>query len=259
MSIDLTRHGGVAVITINYPERLNALSSGSLIELTDVLTSVGEDRAVRVVILTGAGDRAFVAGANIAEMAGFSEAQALDFGRLGHAAASAIENLPQPVIAAVNGYAFGGGCELALAADIRMASSNAEFAQPEVKLGIPPGWGGSQRLPRVVGPGMAAELILSGRRVRADEALQIGLVNSVHESGALLTGVLALANEIAANSPHAVRTAKRLLNPTQRGNPDSGLAEEAAAFARAFSHPDQKKGMTAFLEKRTAEFEDEPA
>lgn len=258
MTIELNRDGSIATITIKQPERLNAFDSASLLELIEVLRTVGSDHSIRVAIITGAGDRAFVAGANISQMADMTPDEALEFGRLGHAAASAIENLPQPVIAAVNGYAFGGGCELALAADFRLASRNAEFAQPEVKLGIPPGWGGSQRLPRVVGPGMAAEVILTGRRVKAEEALRIGLVNSVHELDGLMPAALDLARQIAANSPNAVRMAKRLLNPVQRENTVSGLSEEARAFASAFDHPDQRSGMVAFLEKRLPEFGSEP-
>jgi enoyl-CoA hydratase len=257
MSIDLERDGAIAIVTVNRPDRLNALSSADLKELQETLRTIGGDRAIRAVILTGAGDRAFIAGADIREMSAFTEDEAMAFGRLGHDVASAIEHLPQPVIAAVNGYAFGGGCELALAADIRIASTNAEFSQPEVKLGIPPGWGGTQRLPRVVGPGHAAELILTGRRVNAEEALRIGLVNAIHEPEALLDAARSIAEQIAANSPNAVRLAKSLMSAEQRQDPVVGLDAEAHAFASAFDHPDQKAGMTAFLEKRAATFVDQ--
>jgi enoyl-CoA hydratase len=256
MTIDLAVDGAIGVVTINQPERLNALNTEALASLIDVLGAISLDRSIRAVILTGAGERAFVAGADIAEMASFSPERAREFGRLGHASTSAIENLPQPVIAAVNGFAFGGGCELALAADIRICSVNAEFAQPEVKLGIPPGWGGTQRLPRIVSPGIAAELMLTGRRVKSEEALRIGIVNSIHHVGGLMQAAKTMAGEIARNSPNAVRMTKRLLNPVQRENYQSGLAEEARAFARAFEHPDQSNGMTAFVEKRVVEYQD---
>jgi enoyl-CoA hydratase len=255
MSIDLERDGAIAMLTVNRPDRLNALATSDLNDLRETLRSIGGDRAVRAVIFTGAGERAFIAGADIREMSAFSSDQALAFGRLGHAVASAIEHLPQPVIAAVNGFAFGGGCELALAADIRIASVNAEFSQPEVKLGIPPGWGGSQRLPRIVGPGYAAEMILTGKRIDAMEALRIGIVNSVHEPGALIDAARAVALQIVENSPNAVRLAKSLMSAEQRQDPVVGLDAEAHAFASAFDHPDQRVGMTAFLEKRRATFE----
>jgi enoyl-CoA hydratase len=257
MSIDLEREGAIAIVTVNRPDRLNALSSADLEELQATLRTIGGDRAVRAMIFTGAGDRAFIAGADIREMSAFSEDEAMAFGRLGHAVASAIEHLPQPVVVAVNGYAFGGGCELALAADIRIASTNAEFSQPEVKLGIPPGWGGTQRLPRAVGPGHAAEMILTGKRVNAEEALRIGLVNSIHEPDELLDAARSIAAQIAANSPNAVRLAKSLMSAEQRQDPVVGLDAEAHAFAGAFDHPDQTTGMAAFLEKRTATFEDQ--
>jgi enoyl-CoA hydratase len=160
------------------------------------------------------------------------------------------------VIAAVNGYAFGGGCELAIACDIRLAATNARFAQPEVGLGVPPGWGGSQRLPRLVGPGYAAEMIFTGRHVTAEEALRIGLVNAVHPAGELMTASREMAAQIARNSPAAVRAAKRLLSRAFTGNPAAGLLQEVETFAAAFAHPDRNEGMTAFIEKRTATFTD---
>lgn len=254
MSIDVTRTAGIATVIVNVPERLNTLTSELLSELDAALVSVGADDAVRAVILTGAGDRAFIAGANIKEMAGKSRDEALEFARMGHAVASRIEQLPQPVIAAVNGFALGGGCELALACDIRHCSENAIFAQPEVQLGIPPGWGGSQRLVRAVGPGYAAEMIYSGRRIDAQEALRIGLVNAVHASDALVGEVRKLAESIAECSPSAVRASKRLLALTRGANAAGALAEEARTFADQFNDDEQKEGMMAFLEKRTPAF-----
>lgn len=256
MSIDLAIDQHIATVTINNPDRLNALDEQHLNDLLMTFRSIARNGSVRAVVLTGAGDRAFVAGADIKRMSTKSADEALEFGRLGHAVAAEIERLPQPVIVAINGFALGGGCELSLAADIRVCSTNAVFAQPEVGLGIPPGWGGTQRLPRLVGKGMAAELIYTGRRVKADEALRIGLVNSVHEPDMLMDFARELARSIAANSPAAVRLSKRLIAESCEGHPSAGLAEEAKAFASVFGSHDQREGMSAFLEKRTAEFED---
>lgn len=254
MSIDVSRTGGVATITINAPERHNALSSELLGELAITIGDIGDDPDLRAVILTGAGDRAFVAGANIREMVSKSRDEALEFARLGHAVASKIEQLPQPVIAAVNGFALGGGCELALACDIRHCSENAVFAQPEVQLGIPPGWGGSQRLVRTVGPGYAAEMIYTGKQITADEALRVGLVNAVHPLHALMNEVQALAASIADAGPSAVRASKRLIALTRGTTAQSALAEEARTFADQFDGDEQTEGMTAFLEKRKPAF-----
>jgi enoyl-CoA hydratase len=256
VSIDLAVSDGIATVTINNPERLNALDSDHLERLLGTFRSLSTDTRVRVVILTGAGERAFVAGADIKRMATFTHDEGIRFGRLGHAVASEIERLPQPVIAAICGFALGGGTELALACDIRICSNDAVFAQPEVGLGIPPGWGGTQRLPRLVGKGMASELIFTGRRVKADEALRIGLVNSVHEPQMLMDFANELARSIAANSPAAVRASKRLIARSLDGHPASGLAEEAHAFADAFETADQREGMNAFVEKRKPVFGD---
>jgi enoyl-CoA hydratase len=255
MPIDLQVESAIATITINQPERLNALDIAGLEELLARIEDVSARNDVRVVVLTGAGERAFVAGADIRAMAAFDAEQGARFGRLGHAVTRAIELAPQPVIAAVNGFALGGGCELALACDLRHASVNAVFAQPEVSLGIPPGWGGSQRLARAIGPGMAAELIFSGRRVKADEALRIGLVNAVHPAAELLPNVMDLATTIAANSPAKVRESKRLM-ALVAGDVEPGLAAEEQAFVASFPTADQREGMNAFLEKRTALFAD---
>ncbi|CAN5636359.1 short-chain-enoyl-CoA hydratase [soil metagenome] len=257
MSIDVTRSGSIATVTVNVPERLNALSSSLLVEVSEVFREISTDRDVRVVIFTGAGDRAFIAGANIKEMASKSRDEALEFARIGHALAMRIETLPQPVIAAVNGFALGGGCELALACDIRHCSTNAVFAQPEVLLGIPPGWGGTQRLARAVGPGYAAEMIYTGKRIDAAEALRIGLVNAVHEQADLIPMVEALAEEIANAGPDAVRASKRLIALTRGSSAQSALAEEARTFADQFDGDQQNEGMAAFLEKRAPAFANE--
>lgn len=256
MAVDVTVADGVALIVMNRPQALNAFNSEQLDLLLATLRAVAADRSIRAAILTGEGDRAFAAGADIKEMVDLDAEAGLAFGRKGHAIANALENLPQPVIAAVNGYAFGGGCELAIACDIRLASENARFAQPEVGLGIPPGWGGSQRLPRLIGPGMAAELIYTGRQVHADEALRIGLVNAVYPLADLRSRAHELAGRIAANSPLAVRKAKQLLSLAFDGDAAAGLASEVQGFGQAFSTPDQKEGMRAFVEKRPAQFAD---
>ena len=254
MAIDVEIEGHVATVTMNRPEALNAFNARQLDLLIDALRSIGESRNVRAVILTGAGDRAFAAGADIKAMASLTPAEAIAFGRKGHAATAAVELLPQPVIAAVNGFAFGGGCELAIACDIRLASENARFAQPEVSLGIPPGWGGTQRLPRLIGPGYAAEMIYSGRHVLAAEALRIGLVNAVHPVDQLHSAARELAEKIAANSPTAVQAAKRLISLAILADQGAGLAAEVASFGGSFSHPDRREGMEAFIAKRPASF-----
>ena len=254
MAVNSAFDASVATITIDRPEALNALDIESLESLRATISATARRPDIRVIILTGAGDRAFMAGADIKQMAGMTRDEALQFARLGHATALALETAPQPVIAAVNGFAFGGGCELALACDIRLASSNAVFAQPEVSLGIPPGWGGSQRLPRIVGPGIASEMIFTGRRVAADEALRIGLVNAVHEPATLMSAAREMAAAIAANGPLAVRASKRLIAVSRSGVPTQGLAEEARTFADVFAKPEQREGMAAFTEKRAPHF-----
>jgi enoyl-CoA hydratase len=240
---------------MNRPEALNAFNGEQLRLLAETFDEIGNDAEIRCVILTGAGERAFAAGADIKEMKDLDGVSGLAFGRAGHRATRSVEELPQPVIAAVNGFALGGGCELALAADIRFASENAVFAQPEVTLGIPPGWGGSQRLPRLVGPGLASELIFSGRRVKSEEALRIGLVNAVYPLDQLMGEAIKLAESIAANSPLAVRSAKQLIRLAFNGQTTDGLDIEARAFGEAFTTADQKEGMTAFVEKRAAAFQ----
>jgi len=256
MAIEVERRGAIAVVTMSRPEALNAFNNEQLVLLAETFDLLAADGSIRAMVLTGAGDRAFAAGADIKEMKDLDGVGGLAFGRAGHRATRAVEELPQPVIAAVNGFALGGGCELALAADIRLASENAVFAQPEVTLGIPPGWGGSQRLPRLVGPGMAAELILTGRRVKADEALRIGLVNAVYPLDRLMDEAVKMAESIAANSPLAVRSAKQLMRLAFNGQTIDGLDSEARAFGVAFTTNDQKEGMTAFVEKRAATFQD---
>lgn len=254
MPIQVAQENMVALVTVDRPERLNALNTQSLQELLESFERLARDSSVRAIIVTGAGDRAFIAGADIAEMKDKGPSEALAFARLGQAVCSAIEAAPQPVIAAINGYALGGGCEIALACDIRLASETAVLGQPEVTLGVPPGWGGTQRLPRVIGPGLARELIYTGRRVGAQEALRIGLVNAVYPPGELLERARALAADIARNAPVAVRLSKEAIRRGLDVDLEAGLALEAQAFALAFSTADQREGMSAFLEKRSPEF-----
>ena len=249
--IAVERDGGVAIVTVDRQEALNALDPPTLAELRDRLAELADDGDVRVVVLTGAGERAFVAGADIKAMSEMDIEQAQAWGELGHATATLLETMRKPTIAAVNGFALGGGCELALACDVRYASAAAKLGQPEVSIGIIPGWGGTQRLPRVVGIGVAKELIMTGRLVDAEEALRIGLVNAVFEPADLLGKSLELARELAAKSPLVLAAAKQAMNRTLYGD----LGAEAEAFAGLFGSHDQREGMSAFIEKRPPEFE----
>ena len=254
MAVSIDRERAVALVTMSRPEAMNAFNTAQLEALLDVVRELSADTEVRAVVLTGEGKRAFAAGADIAEMSTKSPTEAKQFGDLGHAIGTAIGSAPQPWIAAVNGYALGGGCEMALACDIRLASDSAQLGQPEVTLGIPAGWGGTQRLPRLVGPGIAAELLFTGKRIKADEALRIGLVNAVFPADELLPAAMEMARGIAANSPVAVTATKRAMRLAFDLPLADGLAHEAQVFALTFDSEDQKEGMTAFAEKRRAEF-----
>ncbi len=240
---------GIRLLTINKPQSLNALDSEVLRELGSVVAETAADESIRVLIITGEG-RAFVAGADISEMVSKDPMQGLAFGKSGAEVFRAIEQLPIPVIAAVNGFALGGGCELAMACDLRIASSKAKFGQPEVGLGIIPGFSGTQRLPRLVGPAKAKELVYTGEVIRADEALRIGLVNKVVEPEALMDEALALAEKIAAQAPVAVQLAKKAIDTGLQADIDTGIAIENDLFALCFSTRDQKVRMEAFLNKK---------
>jgi len=257
MAVDVVRDGAVAVVSVNRPEALNALNAETNAALLQAATELGVDGAVRVVVLTGAGDKAFVAGADVAEMSGFSPAEAEEFALLGHRLCTTIEQAPQPWIAAVNGFALGGGCELVLACDIRIAAQEATFGHPEVGLGITPGFGGTQRLPRAVGLGWAKYLVLSGRPISADEALRIGLVQAVFPRAEVMDKVMKLATELAGRSPVAVRAAKAALQCALDVDLAAGLEIETDLFSSCFAHGDQKEGMDAFLAKRMPEFRGE--
>ncbi len=246
--------GPVAVIKVNRPEKLNALDSETLGELADALETAGRDPEVSVVVLTGEG-RAFVAGADISEMAAMGPREALEFARLGHRVGEIVERLPKPVIAAVNGFALGGGCELALSCDFIHASSKAKFGQPEVKLGVIPGHGGTQRLMRRVGRAMAAEMILTGRIYTAEQAKDMGLVNQVHEPDRLMPAVMELAREMADMGPLALAAAKELLRVGEGLDLPAANELERITFANLFATHDQKEGMAAFMEKRAPRFE----
>jgi len=245
--IDVQADGGVCVVTIDRQDALNALNVETLTELRDRLREVAADQSVRAVVLTGAGEKAFVAGADIKYMSGLSPEDAKGWGALGHEAGRLLETMPKPTIAAINGFALGGGCELALACDIRYASSRAKLGQPEINLGIVPGWGGTQRLARVCGVGVAKELIFTGRTIDAEEALRIGLVNALADP--VLDKALETARELAAKSPVALALAKRLVNLS----PDA-LDTEADSFGELFASEDAREGLTAFVEKRSANF-----
>ena len=247
MSVHVERHDAVALVTIDRQEALNALDVETLTELRDRLRELKEDESARVVVLTGAGGRAFVAGADIKYMAGLGPDEAKEWGGLGHEAARLLEEMPKPTIAAINGFALGGGCELALGCDIRYASSNARLGQPEIDLGIVPGWGGTQRLARVCGLGVAKELILTGRQVNAEEALQIGLVDAIADP--VLDLALEVAGKLAAKSPLALAVAKRLLNVSP-----GALEQEAEEFGDLFATEDAKEGLAAFAGKRPPRF-----
>jgi enoyl-CoA hydratase len=252
--VDFERQGPIGLITLNRPETLNALSLEMLEGIDAALDAAEHDEEIRAVIITGAGDKAFCAGADIGTMENASPLEARAFAQRGHAVLNRIEALSKPVIAAVNGYALGGGCELTLACDIRLASDRARFGQPEVKIGIIPGWGGTQRLARIAGPGFAKELIFSGRMCDAEEAVTHGLANRAVPHAQLHDEALTLAMQIAERSPWAVAAAKQLTNLALDGDLRGHLARELDLFALAFATEDQREGMSAFLEKREPRF-----
>ena len=247
MSIRVERDAAVATVTIDRPEALNALNVETLTELRDRLREVGADASIRAVVLTGAGEKAFVAGADIKYMSGLEPEQAAAWGALGHEAALLLETMQKPTIAAINGFALGGGCELSLACDLRYASGRAKLGQPEINLGIVPGWGGTQRLARLCGVGVAKDLIYSGRTIDAEEALRVGLVNEIADP--VLERALAVAGELAAKSPVALGLAKRLVNLAP-----GALDREAEEFGALFGSADAREGLTAFVEKRAPVF-----
>ena len=238
--------GQVGIITINRPKALNALNSAVLDELDATIDGVDLD-AVRCLILTGAGEKSFVAGADIAEMSTLTKEEGEAFGKKGNDIFRKIETLPIPVIAAVNGFALGGGCEISMSCDIRICSDNAVFGQPEVGLGITPGFGGTQRLARLVGPGMAKQMIYTARNIKADEAYRIGLVNAVYPAEKLIPAAEKLAATIAKNAPIAVRNCKKAINDGLQVDMDKAIVIEEKLFGDCFETEDQKAGMGNFL------------
>ncbi len=246
--VELEKKGAVGVITMNRPEALNALNDQVLRDLDSVLDQVEHDEEILVVVLTGAG-RSFVAGADIGQMSNFTAVEAKAFGVYGNQVFLKLENLTKPTIAAVNGFALGGGCELCMACDIRLASEKAKFGQPEVGLGITPGFGGTQRLARIVGTANAMELILTAKTIRAEDALALGLVTHVYPAEELMDKALELANAIAANAQIAVRQSKAAIRRGLQTDMATGTAFESEAFALCFATEDQKDAMRAFVNK----------
>ncbi len=251
--VDYEVKGQIAVMTINREKALNALNSQVLDDLNAVLDGV-DTNAVRCLVLTGAGDKSFVAGADIGEMSTLTKAEGEAFGKKGNDVFRKLETFPIPVIAAINGFALGGGCEISMSCDIRIASEDAMFGQPEVGLGITPGFGGTQRLARLVGMGMAKQLIYTARNIKADEALRIGLVNQVVPAEELMATAEKMANTIAQNAPIAVRACKKAINDGMQVNIDDALVIEEKLFGSCFESYDQQEGMANFLREK-----DDPA
>ena len=241
--------GQIGIITINRPKALNALNSAVLDELDKTLDAVDQE-AIRCLILTGAGEKSFVAGADIGEMSTLTKAEGEAFGKKGNDVFRKLETFPIPVIAAVNGFALGGGCEISMSCDIRICSENAVFGQPEVGLGITPGFGGTQRLARIVGTGKAKEMIYGARNIKAEEAYRIGLVNNVYPAEELMPAAKKRASPTARNAPIAVRNCKRAINEGIQVDMDQAIVIEEKLFGSCFETCDQKEGMNAFLEKR---------
>ncbi|MDH6230509.1 enoyl-CoA hydratase/carnithine racemase [Mesorhizobium soli] len=248
------KKGGIAYVTLNRPKVLNALNTPTWKDLRTAFEDARDDAAIRGVILTGAGDKAFIAGADISELAQVSAVEAEESSRLGQGVLELVENLGKPVIAAVNGYALGGGCETAMACTIRIAADTARFGQPEVKLGLLPGGGGTQRLPRLVGKGRALQLILSGGMISAQEAYRIGLVNEVVAASDLIARAEAILGEISANAPISVRLSLEAVNKGMDAGEGAGFALEASYFGICAATEDKAEGTSAFLQKRQPQF-----
>jgi len=253
-NILLEKKNSIAYVTVNRPKVLNALNGATMGELGTAFLDIRNDATIRVAILTGAGEKAFVAGADIGELAQRDPVSGKDFAHRGQAVLDLIENLGKPVIACVNGFALGGGCELALACTMRLASQNAKFGQPEVKLGIVPGYGGTQRLPRLVGKGLAMQMVMAGEMITAQEAHRIGLVNEVTTAAELIPRAEAIAAKIIANAPLAVQYAMEAVNKGMEMTLAEGMFLEATLFGVCCATEDKKEGTTAFLEKRPAQF-----
>ena len=254
-NVSLETKNKIAYVTINRPKVLNALNMQTMEELREAFTEIKGDKDVRVVILTGAGEKSFVAGADINELQKNNPVEAKEYTHRGQAVLDVIENLGKPVIACINGFALGGGCELAMACTMRLASENAKLGQPEVKLGIIPGYGGTQRLPRLVGKGVAAQLLLTGDMINAQEAHRIGLVNEVVAAAELVPRAEAIAQAIIKNAPLAIQYCLEAVNHGMEMTQQEGLFLEATLFSVCCATEDKKEGTTAFLEKRAANFQ----
>jgi len=249
----LEKKGNIAIATINRPKALNALNSDVLTDLNELVDVVTADAEIRALVITGSGEKAFVAGADIGEMSTLTPAEGEAFGKHGNDVFRRIETLPIPTIAAINGFALGGGCELSMSCDIRICSEAAVFGQPETGLGITPGFGGTQRLARLVSPGMAKQLIYTAKNIKADEAYRIGLVNAVYPAEELMPAAEKMANTIAGNAPIAVRACKKAINDGLQVDMDQAIVIEEKLFGSCFKTADQIEGMGAFLEKRKHE------
>ncbi len=244
-----TKSDGVCVVKINRPDKLNAINMDVANELITLIKNINNDASIKVIIITGEGNKAFSAGADIEYMSKISADESEKYAKLGHLLTNTVENVNQPTIAAINGFALGGGCELALSCDIRIASNTSKMGQPEVTLGIPPGWGGTQRLTKIVGMAKSKELIFTGSLINADEAKEIGLVNKVVDLSTLIDETMHIAKKIASNSVMGVRMAKFAINKGSNIDLYSGLSVELLSWRNCFTHNDRKDRMTAFINK----------
>ena len=247
--ITTSKTDGICTVKINRPEKLNAMNMDAAKELTEVFEKLGKDDSIKVIILTGEGDKAFSAGADIEYMSKISADESVEYAKLGQLVTGTVENVKQPTIAAINGFALGGGCELAMSCDIRIAANTAKMGQPEVTIGIPPGWGGTQRLMRIVGIAKAKEMVFTGKMIKAEEAREIGLVNQVVELSTLMDETMKMAKTIAGNSSIAVRISKVAMNKGRNADLDTGLGIELLAWRNCFTHPDREERMTSFVNK----------
>ena len=247
--VTTSKSEGICTVKINRPDKLNAMNMDVAKELIKTFETLGKDDNIKVIILTGEGEKAFSAGADIEYMSKISPDESVEYAKLGQLVTSTVELVKQPTIAAVNGFALGGGCELAMSCDIRLAADTAKLGQPEVTIGIPPGWGGTQRLMRIVGIAKAKELVYTGRIVKAEEAKEIGLVNHVYPLASLQEEALKMAQAIAKNSAIGVQMSKTAINKGRNADLDTGLAIELLAWRNCFTHPDREERMTAFLNK----------
>ena len=247
--ITTSKDEGVCIVKINRPTKLNAMNIDVAKEIISTFQQLDKDDSVKVIVLTGEGDKAFSAGADIEYMSKISADESEVYAKLGQEVTGTVENVSKPTIAAVNGFALGGGCEVAMSCDIRIASENARMGQPEVTIGIPPGWGGTQRLMRIVGVAKAKELVYTGKMIKADEAKEIGLVNNVVPLESLMDEVMSMAKTIASNATLAVRMSKTAINKGRNADLDTGLGVELLAWRNCFSDPDREKRMTDFVNK----------